>query len=187
VRGRGCLDARPDAELGQDARHVDAGRLLGDEERRADLAVRVPLRDEGQDRELARGEAQAVDLRIIVIVRHCVLSAQLHASAPRQPLDLSQEQRRAQGRGDLGGLAQRGLGGGPVTAAGDQRLALAPTGVAELERQPQRREVLRGGVPGLRVGGSLGARELGNADRFEGDRLGPGRAFWPALSSQESA
>ncbi len=45
VRDRGRLRAPLHAELGEDPRHVDAGGLLGHEQRRADLAVGRPLGD----------------------------------------------------------------------------------------------------------------------------------------------
>ena len=65
VRGGGRLDARAHAELGQDARDVDAGGLLGDEQRLADLAVGVPLGHQREDGELALGEPEAVDLGVV--------------------------------------------------------------------------------------------------------------------------
>src|SRR5512132_2506538 len=58
-----------------------------------------PSGDQGQDRELARGQPEAVDLG--VGVRHRLLPAERDASASREPLDLRQEQRGAQGRGDV--------------------------------------------------------------------------------------
>ena len=45
-------------ELGEDARDVDARRLLGDEQRRADLAVPRALGEQGEDLALARASAR---------------------------------------------------------------------------------------------------------------------------------
>src|SRR5437773_6018264 len=49
VHDCGCLEAVWRAELAQDMRDVDAGRLDADNEGRGDLAVRAAASDEAQD------------------------------------------------------------------------------------------------------------------------------------------
>ena len=58
VGDRGRLEPVRRAELAQDVRDVDAGRLDADDERRGDLAVRVAAGDEGQDLRLAWRQAE---------------------------------------------------------------------------------------------------------------------------------
>jgi len=60
VRHRRRLRAAAHTELGQDARDVDAGRLLGHEQRRADLPVGRALGDQRQYLALAGGQAERV-------------------------------------------------------------------------------------------------------------------------------
>jgi hypothetical protein len=78
--GCGGLDARVDAQLGQDVAHVNAGRLAADEQRLGYLLVRSPFGDEAKDLELARGEpGDSLPLRD---------ARGVEASASRQPLDV---------------------------------------------------------------------------------------------------
>ena len=60
VRHRGGLRAAAHAELAEDPRDVHAGRLLGHEQRRADLAVGRALGDQREHLALARGQAERV-------------------------------------------------------------------------------------------------------------------------------
>ncbi len=64
MRHRRRLGPRPNVELPQDPRDMDAGRLLGHVERRADLAVGRAARDEREHLPLARGEPERV-LRVL--------------------------------------------------------------------------------------------------------------------------
>ena len=113
---------------------MHARGLLGDEERLADLAVGMAFGDQRQDGELALGEPEAVEPRALRGTGDH--GAQVDARPPREPADLGRQQRRAQAGSDRGGFAQRGRGGATVAGAVDQRLALAPADVGELERLP---------------------------------------------------
>ena len=106
VRRGGRLDARAHAEFGQDPRDVHAGGLLGDEQRLADLAVRVTLGHQGQDAELARGEPEAVEPRS--------LRARLPPSSPARmrarrasPSTSAASSGARRAAAIVGGLAQR--------------------------------------------------------------------------------
>jgi hypothetical protein len=58
VRHRCRLPAPSHAELGEDVGDMKAGRLLGDEQRLADLPVDPPLGDQGEDLSLTLGQAE---------------------------------------------------------------------------------------------------------------------------------
>jgi hypothetical protein len=64
VSNRGRLATAGHAELGEDVGDVEAGGLLGDEQRLADLPVRPALSDQGKNLGLARGEAKGFGLRM---------------------------------------------------------------------------------------------------------------------------
>ena len=105
----GRLAATGHAELGEDVGDVEAGRLLGDEQRLADLPVRPPLGDEGEDLGLARGKAKRFGLRMGCLGfgggmgRLC----ELQAAALGEPLGLAPQRRRSQPDGGLVGGPDR--------------------------------------------------------------------------------
>ena len=123
------------AELGQDARHVHAGRLLADEQALADLAVRAPRGHQGQHLQLASGEPE----------RHRRASGAAVTFVPRGA-------RAAPGRIRLDRVAQRRPRRGPrrparppATAgsasprrpADSTAAAVAPAAVARRGREPE--------------------------------------------------
>ena len=69
VRDRGRLEPVRRAELAQDVRDVDAGRLDADDERRGDLAVGVAAGDERQDLRLARCQPEELLEVLLSVVR----------------------------------------------------------------------------------------------------------------------
>src|SRR4051812_20538930 len=101
---RGRLGAAAHVELGQDPRHVHAGRLLGHEERVADLAVRAPLGYEDEDLALARREAEGVLLRDRLrdgLDGRAIAAGEDEPGAGGEALDLVAQPACAQAGGDL--------------------------------------------------------------------------------------
>src|SRR3954466_3816656 len=83
MRAARRLGARAHVELGEDPRDVDAGGLLGHEERGADLAVGPARGDEREDLALARRQPE----RVLVVLDALLGAAQ--ARAGDEPLDLA--------------------------------------------------------------------------------------------------
>ena len=164
---------------------MDARGLLGDEQRRADLAVRVALGDQREDRVLALGEPQAVDRGVLGCGvrrwRPASRGPAARALRPRHRATAPAGSRRCRRP------AQGVRGAGALPAAEDQRLALPPAGVSELDGRPRCRETLRRRRPCVGVGLPVGARELCDAQRLERDYLRARRAVVPAVGRQEGA
>ena len=132
------------------------------------------------------GEAQAVDPGVLGGgLRSSALER--HARAPGEALDLGGQQRRAQVAAISAASRSAAAAAARSPPADDQRLGLAPAGVAQLERLLQRREALGRRVP-RRGSGCPSARESSatpSASNAAGS--GPGRAVVPALGGQQGA
>ncbi|MGZ8633915.1 MAG: hypothetical protein ACXWZZ_08690, partial [Solirubrobacteraceae bacterium] len=86
------------------------------------------------------------------------------------------------------GALVRGVGCACAVAAGDdERLGLAPAGVAQLEGLLERREAPRRRVPRVGVRVPVDPSELSDAQRLEGGGLRSRGAVVPALGGEQRA
>src|SRR5690349_24572825 len=115
---RGGLAAAGDAQLAEDVRHVNAGRLRAYEQLGGDLRVRATLGEQLEHLALALGQAERIDAGLVAAL-------ELDARAASERADVLEQRGGADRLGQPRGLEQRG--GRVLALAGRARVI----GIAE--------------------------------------------------------